>query len=611
MKPQIIGLLLISLLSISIAACSDSDMNSSNSATSSEISDTPAPTSPSSAPLHTPSDSKAEIEKAPAPSENKNRYSVASEALKSVLQNKADFISTDEDSKKIDLNEFLTNKQIFETAFKVTHFSVVDMDGDEIPEVVLELTPSPGQNPEFFEVFHYRDGTVYGYIQVYRGFSNLKADGAFRFSSGVLYNGYGRLRFQSNASEMDIVGVRDTSSDGSAIYSIRNKSVTEEAFISFSNEEDGKEDVVWHEFSLKNMEAELSKPTSPRPSDKAAAAPSAPTKAAAVSPASTTAALLQESDNPIIGTFICPYFNDYNNGVAEVTQIGNNKYHLLVSRAYGFSHHIGEMESDFTLQNGKVEFADPAYKEVRLTFTENAIHIDYEGEHFGGFNAEPKGTFYLKNSGLDDVPFLTRLYDQLKLPETYRNGFSDVYTYAFGDKQFLLVRSQSSVDRSMIAVQSLVQYDPASQQFKVLGEVSGEAMNHELSKSLLSMGVEPGLVYEMLNKDYADRNIEVQMERFDNGGNSAITGHFKLTDEEAFYIATGVPNATGFQNNTRDEKNMGSIFIIEVHASDEKAVLLHFYEDVRNGEDDRHTATSAWLSVDRQTGRVTNTLFED
>ncbi|MNT84013.1 hypothetical protein D3C72_2239730 [compost metagenome] len=56
---------------------------------------------------------------------------------------------------------------------------------------------------------------------------------------------------------------------------------------------------------------------------------------------------------------------------------------------------------------------------------------------------------------------------------------------------------------------------------------------------------------------------------------------------------------------------MGSIFIIEVHASDEKAVLLHFYEDVRNGEDDRHTATSAWLSVDRQTGRVTNTLFED
>ena len=41
------------------------------------------------------------------------------------------------------------------------------MDGDEVPEVVLEL--SVDNNPEFYEVLHYMDDTVYGYNITYRG----------------------------------------------------------------------------------------------------------------------------------------------------------------------------------------------------------------------------------------------------------------------------------------------------------------------------------------------------------------------------------------------------------------------------------------------------------
>ncbi|MDF2935371.1 MAG: hypothetical protein K0Q90_744, partial [Paenibacillaceae bacterium] len=312
----------------------------------------------------------------------------------------------------------------------------------------------------------------------------------------------------------------------------------------------------------------------------------------------------------LTGTFIVPFYNDYNIGLAEVTDKGNDRYHLLVSRTYGFSHNMGEIESDFTLHNGKAEFADQTYANVQLSFTENAIHIEYEGIQFGGLNAEPKGAFYLKNAGVEDSLFLSALYDELKLPEAYRNGFSDVYTYMYGDKQLLLVRSASSADRSRIAEQHLVQYDPVNKEFKVLGEVSGEFMNQKLAKTLLSMDVDPELIYEMLNKDSADRYVEVQVRRFDEGDRSVMMRTMQLTDEEAFYIATGIPDTVSYQNNTRDKNNTGSIFIMEVDSSDDQAVRLHFYESVRNSEEDQHTATSAWLSVDRQTGRVTNTLFD-
>ncbi|MNC20377.1 hypothetical protein D3C75_683230 [compost metagenome] len=136
-------------------------------------------------------------------------------------------------------------------------------------------------------------------------------------------------------------------------------------------------------------------------------------------------------------------------------------------------------------------------------------------------------------------------------------------------------------------------------------------MNQKLSKTLLSMGVEPELIYELLNKDCADRYVEIQIQRFENGDSSAMAGTMQLTDEEAFYVATGIPDTASYQNNTRDKNNIGSIFVMEVDSSDDKAVRLHFYEHVRNSEEDQHTATSAWLSVDRRTGRVTNTLFED
>lgn len=190
-------------------------------------------------------------------SENNRNYSVL-EAYKGVLQNKVNFLSAD-NKEKVYLNDFLTNEKIYGTILKITHFTVLDMDGDKIPEIVLELSVG-NNNPMCFEVLHYINGEVYGYNIVYRGLEELKKDGTFAYSNGASDIGRGKLRFESNAFETDILGYSRSSqsNDGIVIsYFINNKPVTEESFNFFIKEEHEKKDVVWYEFSQKNIETKL------------------------------------------------------------------------------------------------------------------------------------------------------------------------------------------------------------------------------------------------------------------------------------------------------------------------------------------------------------------
>lgn len=319
-----------------------------------------------------------------------------------------------------------------------------------------------------------------------------------------------------------------------------------------------------------------------------------------------------QQDGVVTGTFIYPWSDPLYSGIAEVTRLDEHKYHLNVSVVTGFAHNNGSIEGDFTYDGTAFHLAGEDYQDVTLAFTENSITIDYpEDNMFGGNNAEPKGTFYLKNSGVEDAAFLTRLYDELQLPESYRGGFTDVFTYQLNEaKQILLVRSMSSVDRTAIASDELVVYDPTDASFEMVGEVVSYQIS-ELRAKLEELKATPELVYELLRKDAADRFIRVQMDRFDNGDMSARDpDKCVLTNEEAFYIATGIEGKTSVSNNRRDSGNIGSIFITQVDHSDDKKVTIHIYEDVRNDEQDEHTATSDWLEVDRSTGQVTSTLWE-
>ena len=255
MKSQIKCVLLMFLISISITACSTNksslSLNNDSSSSSNNISDTSVPTITSSAHI-TPSKSKPE-----------NNKSLAMEAYKKVLQNKIEFYSI-ETKKKVYLNDFLTNNEIYGTTSKINHFAVLDMDGDKIPEVVLGLTVD--ENPNFVEVLHYMNGEVYGYFFGKDQISDLKTDGTFRWlSGGLTYNGYGKLRFQTNSCEIDHLAYHESSATDESFttfavaYYINNKRVTKDSYTAFVKEEDAKRDVTWYEFSQENISTVTSK----------------------------------------------------------------------------------------------------------------------------------------------------------------------------------------------------------------------------------------------------------------------------------------------------------------------------------------------------------------
>ncbi|WP_079912507.1 copper amine oxidase N-terminal domain-containing protein [Paenibacillus sp. 32352] len=316
-------------------------------------------------------------------------------------------------------------------------------------------------------------------------------------------------------------------------------------------------------------------------------------------------------DKIVTGTFTYPWYNPLNNGTAEVTKLDDGRYHLHVSVVHGFSHNLGELDSDFTYDGENFVFSDPEYSKVTMTFTENSITIDYPGYGFGGFNAEPKGTFYLHNSGIHDAPFLTKLYTRLQLPDVYRNGFSDVFTYYIDStKVALLVRSYSTMDRNKVISENLAIYDTNTQTIEPLGEIQSYN-KQELGKKLAALSLSEEFIYEVLNKEYADRFIELQMERFDNGDLTlGDLDQFRLTEEEAFYIVTGEKKTTAASHNVRDQDNNGSIYRSEVDHSDADSVTIHIYELVRHNPNDEHTATIDWLEVNRSNGRVKSILFE-
>lgn len=184
---------------------------------------------------------------------------LALEAYKDVLENKSEFYST-QDKKDVLLSDFfvdLGNSVGSNVNFKATHFAILDMDGDKVPEVVVEVSL---YSPVYFEILHFMNGTVYGYNIPHLGFEMLKSDGTFWSLEGTSGSRCETLIFNSNTYETDVLAYIESSNIENNInvsYFINNNSVTKESFMTYMYEHKQKPNAPWHEFSQANIDAEF------------------------------------------------------------------------------------------------------------------------------------------------------------------------------------------------------------------------------------------------------------------------------------------------------------------------------------------------------------------
>ena len=183
----------------------------------------------------------------------------AMEAYTKVLKNEAEFFSTalDENVYLIDYYQEMFVESNFADdellAWLNLDFAVVDLDGDGIPEVVTNAL-----GPYVGEIYHYEDGMVYGFLYGIREMSALKKDGSFKWSGGMEYNGYGRLKYSGKECEIINLAVYDLNiSSGEETYQIGEVTVKEEEYEAFRAEQEKKANVDWHKLNDENMSTYL------------------------------------------------------------------------------------------------------------------------------------------------------------------------------------------------------------------------------------------------------------------------------------------------------------------------------------------------------------------
>ena len=136
----------------------------------------------------------------------------------------------------------------------VERFAVVDMDGDGIPEVVLQFANLQGD----LAVLHYEDGTVYGFNFGYRsGLYDVKEDGIHFGSSGAADNGYYRLAFNKDKYENIALAHTASGKDANGNYVVTcyigEKEVTEEEYELFAEQLSKKKSATWYDFTGENI----------------------------------------------------------------------------------------------------------------------------------------------------------------------------------------------------------------------------------------------------------------------------------------------------------------------------------------------------------------------
>lgn len=183
--------------------------------------------------------------------------SSALEAYSAVLRNEAKFFSIN-DSSNVNKDDYL-NDCFYDSsdAYKPElHFAVIDMDGDGVPEVVVEKFHDSGS--ENGVVLHYEDGTVYAYSYGAGELEEVKKDGSYSWIDAENYIGYSKMQFFGLYNK--VVFLASYHSDGASKnreYLINNVSVTAAEIDAFCESQKQKVNVIWYNLNTHNIKSQV------------------------------------------------------------------------------------------------------------------------------------------------------------------------------------------------------------------------------------------------------------------------------------------------------------------------------------------------------------------
>lgn len=178
---------------------------------------------------------------------------LALQAYQSVVENERMAFIT-----YLEKKEFLSDAMDDQTS--INKYSILDLDCDEIPEVILSLDYD--LNEEYATgILHYSKNTVYYYQFPYRAFNNIKTDGTYHWSGGVTNNGFSRFVFNDGEYTTTDLAYCENDIDSNVSYFIGNESVSEDEFELFRDAQFQKQDAEWHEYSTDAFKTSLASVT--------------------------------------------------------------------------------------------------------------------------------------------------------------------------------------------------------------------------------------------------------------------------------------------------------------------------------------------------------------
>lgn len=171
------------------------------------------------------------------------------EAFRSVLLNETAFSCTDKvpncNVNVIQEYSGFLNEMSHSYAYseRVCRFAVVDMDGDSVPEILLEMDDYEG-----YIILHFTEGQIQGNVLGYRSMSSIRENGTFQ-SEGSAFEGWlQKLYFIGDTVVMDWK-VYSLWSAYSELYCIDDISVEEKDYEKVKTLFEESPEVEWHDYT--------------------------------------------------------------------------------------------------------------------------------------------------------------------------------------------------------------------------------------------------------------------------------------------------------------------------------------------------------------------------